>query len=79
VRAAAEGIFQDLIDDKFFINLLNGAEKLLSMLDLFMDSIGGLPGVLSLVSSLMLKIFNSQVTQSVRDIGYGLSHFLGIA
>lgn len=79
VRAAAEGIFQDLIDDKFFINLLNGAEKLISMLDLFMDSIGGLPGILSLVSSLMLRIFSSQVTQSVRDIGYGLSHFLGIA
>jgi hypothetical protein len=59
VRAAAEGIFNDLIDDKFFINLLDGFEKLLTMLDSFIDAIGGLPGVLSLVSSLMLKIFST--------------------
>lgn len=78
VRTAAEGIFQDLIDDDFFINLLDGFEKLLSMLDQFIDAIGGLPGVLSLVSSLMLRIFSTQAKQGLENLGYNLKSFLGI-
>jgi hypothetical protein len=32
VKAAAEGLFDDLINDEFFIDLLNGAEKLLDII-----------------------------------------------
>lgn len=78
VRSAAEGIFQDLIDDDFFITLLDGFEKLLSMLDQFIDAIGGLPGVLSLVSSLLLRIFSTQAKQGLENLGYNLKSFLGI-
>ena len=78
VRTAAEGIFQNLIDDDFFINLLDGFEKLLSMLDQFIDAIGGLPGVLSLVSSLMLRIFSTQAKQGLENLGYNLKSILGI-
>lgn len=79
VKAATEDIFQDLIDDDFFIALLDGFEKVLSLLDQFIDSIGGLPGVLSLVSGLMLKIFGNQAAESIRNISYGLKSFLGVA
>ena len=78
VRAAMEGIFQDLIDDDFFIDLLDGFEKLLSMLDTFIDAIGGLPGVLSLISTLMLRIFSTQAKQGLENLGYGLKSFLGL-
>jgi hypothetical protein len=33
VRAAMEAIFSDLIEDEFFIDLLNGLEKVLSFTD----------------------------------------------
>jgi hypothetical protein len=42
VKAAAETIYQDLINDDFFISLLNGFEKVLTFLDTFIDGIGGL-------------------------------------
>jgi hypothetical protein len=39
--------------------MLNHLEKFITGLDKFIDSIGGLPGVLSLISTLMLRIFSA--------------------
>ncbi|MGN1029409.1 MAG: hypothetical protein ACI4P7_04905 [Bacilli bacterium] len=58
MRAAVEEIFSDLIDDGFFIDLLNNLEKVLNFVDLLIDSAGGLKGVLLAVSSILLKTFN---------------------
>jgi hypothetical protein len=47
------------LDDDFFIDFLDGLEKFLNGFDKFIDAMGGLPGILSLVSSLMLRIFSA--------------------
>ena len=77
-RAAAETIYEKLLDDDFFIDMLNGLEKFLSGFDKFIDSIGGLPGVLSLVSTLMLRIFSVQAQETVRNMTLTLKDFVGM-
>jgi hypothetical protein len=54
VRAAAEGVYQDLIDDEFFITLLNGFEKVIETIDGVVQGLGGMQGVITLVGSLFL-------------------------
>lgn len=81
-RAAAEGVYDKLINDEFFIDLLEGLEKFLNGFDKFIDAVGGLPGILSIVSSLMFKAFGSQIAESVRNFTYNLRDsvsFLGLA
>jgi hypothetical protein len=58
VKAAAEAIYSDLLNDDFFIGLLNGIEKLLGLLDQVLDSIGGVGGALAGISALVLKLFD---------------------
>ena len=54
VRAAAEGIYQSIIDDEFFITLLNGFEKVIETIDGVVQGLGGMRGVITLVGSLFL-------------------------
>lgn len=67
VRAALEEIYQDLIKDDFFIDLMDGFTGLINLADKFIDSIGGLPGVLSLVSSMMLKAFGPEIGKGINN------------
>jgi hypothetical protein len=46
VQAAAEEIYTKLLDDDFFIDFLNNFEKFLKGFSLFVDSAGGLQGIL---------------------------------
>jgi hypothetical protein len=57
VRAAAEGIWDSLLNDEFFIDMLNGLETVLNGLDLFIDSVGGIPGVLSGIGLIATSVF----------------------
>lgn len=70
VRAAAEDIYNDLLDDDFFIQLNNSLADLLSGLDAFIERIGGLKSVLPLVATLMFKVFGSQISASVDELVY---------
>ena len=78
VRAAIEGIFSDLIDDGFFIDLLNNLEKVLNFVDLLIDSAGGLKGVLLAVSSILLKTFNQQIATGIQNMAYNFKSFTGM-
>lgn len=72
VTAAAESIYQSLIDDKFFIGLNNGLAEILENIEQLIKSLGGLPGVLSLVGSLIFKIFNQNLTSSLDNVIYNI-------
>ena len=72
VRAAAETIYSDLLNDEAFIDILNGVEKFLTLLDNIIDSMGGLQGVLAGVSALMLKVFSDQAAQGITNMAYSL-------
>lgn len=68
VQTAAQAIYQDLINDDFFITLLNGIEKILTGIDKFIDSIGGLQGVLPLLSTALLTAFGPQIANSINNL-----------
>lgn len=72
VQAAAEAIYQDLLDDDFFIDLLNGFEKFLSIIDKSIDSMGGLKGVLTGLSAILLKTFSGQAAKGLENLIYNM-------
>ena len=72
VRAAWQAIYQDLINDKFFIGILNFITKIINGVDSLIKSAGGLKTVLAGLTTIMLSLFGDKVAASVKDIGYGI-------
>lgn len=72
VRAAFEGIWQDVIDDKFFIKLTNNIANVVEAIGTIIDSVGGLKPILLAVSTIMLKAFGDNIAESIRTIGLNL-------
>jgi hypothetical protein len=54
-------LFDSVLDENFFIDLLNGFEKVISITADFVDSLNGLPGILTLIASIMTRVFSSQI------------------
>jgi len=65
VRAAAEGIYDSLIDEDFFIGINNGLEGTLGIIEKLIDSLGGLPGVLAVVVSALLRGLDPNLTKEI--------------
>ena len=68
VKAAMEGVFQNLIDDKAFISILNIFEDIIKGVDNFIDGIGGLRGVLTSLGAVLTKVFSAQIAQSITNM-----------
>lgn len=77
VKASAEGIYDSLIKDEFWIDLTNGFADGLKSAELFADSIGGLKGVLALATIAMNKLVGPKVAQSIRDVAYNIGILTG--
>lgn len=65
VKAALEGIWDTIIDDEAFIDILNIIEKLITGVDGFIDSIGGLGGAITALGFLFTNIFQKKINQSI--------------
>ena len=72
VKAASEGIYQDLLDDKSFITILNVFEDILTFIDNAIDGLGGLKGVLTMVLALVTKIFSGSIAKSMDAMSINL-------
>jgi hypothetical protein len=55
VTASLEQIYQDLIDDSFFIDMANMFSGLLDSLNGFIDGLGGVKSILVAVGSFVLS------------------------
>lgn len=77
VKASAEGIYDSLIKDEFWIGLNNGFADGLKSVELFADSIGGLKGVLALATIAMNKLVGPKVAQFIRDVAYNIGILTG--
>ena len=72
VQTAAEAIYDKLINDEFFINLLNNVEKLLEFINNLIDGLGGLRGVLFALGTIVTKVFSQQMSQGLTNLAYNL-------
>lgn len=72
VQASMETIYEKLLDDEFFIDLLDGLEKTITGVDNLIDSMGGLKGILGIVGSLATKLFSKQLSQGLQNVAYNI-------
>jgi hypothetical protein len=57
VKASAETIYGNLLKDDFFIDMFDGFADFLGLLDKAIDSMGGMKGLLTGLSSILLNTF----------------------
>lgn len=69
-QAAAEGIYQSLLDDKFFITLTNGFTNLLTGLDAFIEGAGGVKTVLMGIGSIIMTTFANKIPSALQTLKY---------
>lgn len=72
VRAAAEGIFQSLLKDDFFIGLADGFATVLRGIDAFIDGAGGVKTVLTGIASIVISTFAHKIPQALDTLRYNL-------
>lgn len=72
VQAAAEGIYQSLLDDKFFISLTNGFANILNGLDAFIEGAGGVKSVLIGISGIIMSTFAHKIPGALDTFRYNL-------
>ena len=72
VRASAEKLYKVLFNDEFFIDLTNGFASLIDKVGDFVQSIGGLGGVLSTLGFIVTKVFAQQMAQGFRNLVYNI-------
>ena len=68
VKASLQSIYQDLLDDKFFIGFLNGLSSVLDGVDRFIDRIGGLKTVISSLGALATQIFAKDIAKGINGL-----------
>lgn len=68
VKASLQSIYQDLLDDKFFIKMTNGFSKLLNGLHNFIDGIGGIKGVLLGIGSFFLSQIAGKIQPALQNL-----------
>lgn len=65
VKASAEQIYSALLDDKFFISLTNGFSKVLNIVNGLTNSLGGVKGILLLISSIVFKKYAAEMPRII--------------
>ena len=65
VEAAAEELYDKLINDEFFIDLLNITEKLINGFSDLIDTMGGVPGLLTTIGFILTKVFSNQISAGI--------------
>lgn len=68
VRAALEGIYQSVINDKFFINLNKDLAGILEFINKIIDNMGGVKGILLLVSTLVTTIYSKEIPNAIKSL-----------
>lgn len=72
VTAALEDIYNEIFDDKLFISLANAFAKVAKEVSNIIEAFGGLAGMLPFISSMILKMFGTEITASLDNFIYRL-------
>ena len=74
-KSAMQGIYQAVLDDKFFISLTNGFAKVLEAIGELASGMGGLKTLLPLLGTLMLRAFGDDMAKSIDNLTGKLKGF----
>ena len=74
VQASAEGVYDALINDEFFIDLYNNIATIIEGFEHLITSIGGVQGVLTLASALMFKFLGPSIVTGIQNIVSNIFH-----
>ena len=77
VKANLEEIKNSLLDENDLIPLLNIADGFLTVVGDLIDSLGGLPGLLTIIASLGLKIYGPQAASMLMNMTDGIRSLYG--
>ena len=72
VKASAESIYQNLIDDEFFISINNGLANLLTGIGAFVKEMGGAKTLLTGFASIFLSNFANKIPEAIQTTVYNL-------
>lgn len=76
MRASIEAVYSALLNDDFFIGLTDGFANLIDGIKVFIDSLGGVKGILLAIGSIATSIFSKQITKSIGDAIYSIKGFI---
>ena len=79
VKAAAENIYDSLLDDEFFIKLTNAFAIFLEGLGGFVDGFGGMEGVLSMIGGFITQKLAKEAPAALNTIKQNLMQITGQA
>ena len=68
VKAAMEGIYQSIIDDKFFIKVNDFLSDNINGVNNLIKAMGGLPGILTTIGALVTRFLGPQMANGLRDM-----------
>ena len=77
VRAAAEGVYDSLLNEDFFIAFDNGLSTLLEGVESLVDGLGGMTGVLATIGSLIMRHFAKEAPAALKNLRDNINGLLG--
>ena len=72
VQTSMEQVYSTVLNDEFFIDLLNGTALAIEGVDGLINSVGGLQGVLLALGAITTKVFRNQIASSLTNLQYNL-------
>ena len=75
VQASVETVYSAILNDEFFIDFTNGFANLIDGIKVFIDSLGGVKGVLLAIGSLVTNIFSKQIGMGIEDLAFSIKGF----
>lgn len=79
VQAAAEGVYKAIINDEFFIDIINAFEKILEGVNGFVEGLGGMKGALTTIGGLFLSVYAKQIPIALDNLKSNLMVLTGQA
>ena len=66
-KAALEGLYQTLLNDKGFVKIIDGLTGVTNVVTHLAKALGGLPGILGTVGMVASKVFSNQIQTSIEQ------------
>lgn len=72
VLASAQGIYEEILNDDFFIDINNGFADMLDTIDHVIDKMGGVKGILLTLGTVFLSVYKNQIGESLKNAQYSI-------